>query len=161
MRTVRALRAHRDQTEVMELTADLDAPCEPEALFHWVEDLTRYTRWLNLVNRVEPHTASADGEPAWTVDLRATIGPFARTKRLRMVRTVHDAPHQVRFVRRELDGRDHGSWELVAGVDAIDTGSHLTMTLRYDGRFWGPALGAILSEEIDRSRARLSSLVAA
>lgn len=144
----------------MELTADLDAPCAPAALFHWVEDLTRYPQWLNLVDRVQPGSPDDPADVAWTVDLRATIGPFARTKRLRMVRTVHDAPHRVRFVRQELDGREHGTWELVAVVDPADTGSRLTMTLRYDGRFWGPALGAILAEEIDRSRSRLAELVA-
>ncbi|MGY6500514.1 MAG: SRPBCC family protein [Acidimicrobiales bacterium] len=143
----------------MELTADLEATCPPEELFGWVDDLTRYTRWLGLVHRVEPNGSSADPEPSWTVDLRASVGPFARTKRLRMVRTAHETPRRVRFERREVDGREHGAWELLAEVDDTPFGSRLTMTLRYDGRFWGPALGAILSEEIERSRVRLAGLV--
>ena len=48
-----------------------------------------------------------DGEPpVWDAELRARLGPLARSKRLRMVRTVHDSQRRVvRFERQELLAR--------------------------------------------------------
>jgi hypothetical protein len=147
----------------VELLAELDAPCSPTELFSWVDDLDRYQQWLGLVRRTEAVApAVAGGDPAWHVDLRAQLGPLSRAKRLRMERTVHDDTGEVLvavFERRELDDRSHGVWVLRAEVRSIDARSHLAMSLRYDGRLWGPALGAILQQEIERSRARLLVLV--
>lgn len=145
----------------MQLTADLDAPCAATELFAWVADLGRYPSWLAIVERAEP-TDPADGDPgpAWVVDLAARVGPFSRSKRLRMVRAELDEPHLVRFERRELDGRQHGEWTLRAEVtDLSGTGSRLVAHLHYGGRLWGPVLEPILSEEIDRSRTRLLDIV--
>ena len=96
----------------MEIVAEMDARCAPEQLFEWVDDLSRYAEWLEIVTRAEPITAADEGsgataEPAWAVDLRGRMGPLARSKRLRMIRTAHDPPHSVRFERAELDGRNH------------------------------------------------------
>ena len=134
----------------MELTAAMHAPCPPEALFAWVDDLGRYPSWLGIVERAEPETPAADGEVAWTVDLRGKVGPFARSKRLRMVRV---------FERRETDGRHHSAWLLEAEVDEVDGGSSLSMRLRYGGALWGPVLERLLGDEVDRSRDRLLALV--
>ena len=41
----------------MDVTATLDAPHPPEAVFAWVADLDRYPAWLDIVPK-----ASADGE---------------------------------------------------------------------------------------------------
>ena len=158
-------RVIRQTESTMELTAELQARCPPETLFYWVEDLSRYTRWMTIVHRAEPED-TADGAntaagSAWTVDLRAKVGPFSRTKRLRMVRVVCDEPHRAVFERAELDGRDHGRWRMNAGVSPVDGGSRLAMSLQYDGRLWGPAIGAILADEIERSRAQLAELVMA
>lgn len=140
----------------MDVTATLDAPCEPDALFVWVDDLARYPEWLDIVPRAEvvpPH--GEDAGPAWSVDLRGRLGPFARAKRLRMVRTVCERPLHARFERAEHDGRDHSAWVLDALVEAREGGSRLTMGLHYGGRLWVPALDRLLSEEIARSRPRL------
>lgn len=147
----------------MDHTAELSASCPPATLFSWVEDLSRYPRWLGIVERAEPAESDpGDPGPAWTVDLSARVGPFSRAKRLRMVRRALDAPRSVEFARRELDGRDHGVWELRADVtDVGDGASRLTMHLHYGGRLWGPVLEPILGDEIERSRARLAQLVAA
>ena len=102
------------------MTADLDAPCTPEELFAWVDDLGRYPDWLDIVPRavaVEPHPD--DAGPAWSVDLRGRLGPLARSKRLRMVRTALE-PGRVRFERVEHDGRRHSPWVLEAAVDEAD-----------------------------------------
>lgn len=138
----------------MDVVAELVAPCSPADLFTWVEDLERYPRWLEIVARVTP----ADGD-AWAVDLRGRLGPLARSKRLRMVRTAHDSPRRVRFERAELDGRDHSSWVLEAEVADHDHGSELRMRLHYGGGLFGPVLERVLRDEIERSRLRLLALV--
>jgi hypothetical protein len=149
----------------VDLTATLEAPCSPDALFEWVEDLGRYPRWLDIVPRAEEAApAPADAGPAWQVDLRGRLGPFARAKRLRMVRTVHRAPDsstagQARFERAEHDEREHSPWVLDARVDATAEGSRLVMSLHYGGRLWMPVLERLLTDEIERSRPRLLALV--
>jgi hypothetical protein len=144
----------------VDVTAELDAACPREALFAWVDDLGRYPAWLDIVPRAEPDGAEAD-EPAWRVDLRGRLGPLARSKRLRMVRTVHQPPSTVVFERRELDGRSHAAWVLRAEVSSLGEGdgggprSRLTMHLHYGGGLWGPVLERVLGDEIERSRPRL------
>lgn len=100
-----------------------------------------------------PHPG--DVGPAWLVDLRGRLGPLARTKRLRMVRTAHDTDRRVCFERVEHDGRHHAPWVLDAVVDPVAAGSRLTMALHYGGRLWVPALDRLLTEEIERSGPRL------
>ena len=148
----------------MDVVATLDAPCDVATLFAHVEDLDGYPRWLEIVPRavaVEPHPA--DVGPAWLVDLRGRLGPFARSKRLRMVRTVHEPGTQVQFERVEHDGRQHSPWVLTAAVEPLPTGSspgsRLTMRLHYGGSLFGPVLERLLADEIERSRPRLLALV--
>jgi hypothetical protein len=145
----------------MDVTADLVAPCDAAELFGWVEDLGRYPQWLDIVPRAEPaEPHPEDPGPAWSVDLRARLGPLARSKRLRMVRTVYDAPHQVRFERLEHDGRHHSPWVLTAEVTTQPDGSSCgTMKLHYGGALGGPLVEKLLADEIDRSRPRLLALV--
>ncbi len=143
----------------MDVTADLVAPCPPDELFAWVDDLGRYPRWLDIVpsaSAADPHPD--DPGPAWSVDLRGRLGPFARTKRLRMARTVHE-PGRVQFERVELDGRQHSPWVLSAVVDEADGASRLSMHLHYGGRLGGPLVERLLADEISRSRPRLLALV--
>lgn len=149
----------------MDTSASLDARCSPAALFDWVGSLDAYDRWLDIVPRTETAPA-ADGDPgpAWFVTLRGRIGPLARSKRLRMVRTVHDAPVEggegrAVFERRELDGRLHSAWVLRATVRATGDGSELRMDLHYGGSLWVPLLDRLLTGEIESSRARLRALV--
>lgn len=150
----------------MDVTAELVAPCEPGVLFDLVADLSTYPRWLDIVSRAVPtEVTEGDADPgngaaAWSVDLRGQLGPLARSKRLRMVRTVHDAPRQVRFERREHDGRQHSAWTLTATVTADGTTSTLRMHLHYGGRLAGPTVERLLAEEIERSAPRLAALVA-
>ena len=82
-----------------------------------------------------------------------------RSKRLRMVRTVRDAPNQARFERVEHDGREHSSWVLDAAVTETGAASRLTMRLHYGGRLWVAALDRLLTDEIERSRPRLLARV--
>lgn len=152
----------------MDVTADLTAPCAPDRLFAEVDDLSAYPAWLGIVPRAEPVDA-ADGDPgpAWSVELRGRLGPLARSKRLRMVRTDFEPGQAVRFERRELDGRQHSPWVLEARVhpvDGVDGGaatSRLEMHLHYGGSFGGSLLERMLDDEISRSRPRLLARVSA
>jgi hypothetical protein len=140
----------------LDVVASLEAPCEPSALFPWVDDLSRYPEWLDIVPRAMPADAHPDDPgPVWSVDLRGRLGPFARAKRLRMVRTVHEPHHHARFERAEHDGRDHSPWVLDAAIEGSAAASTLTMRLHYGGRLWMPALDRLLADEIERSRPRL------
>jgi hypothetical protein len=138
----------------VDVTADLDTPHSRERVFALVEDLVRYPSWLEIVPRVVP-----EGDDAWLVDLRGRLGPFARSKRLRMVRSRHEAPTAVRFERDERDGRSHSPWVLDASVVPFADGSRLTMHLHYGGGLFGPVLEPLLRDEIARSRPRLLELL--
>lgn len=134
----------------MDVTASVDTPHRAEEVWAVVSDLSTYPRWLEIVPRADPN-----GDGSWTVDLRARLGPFARSKRLRMVRAVAEAPRLAVFERAELDGRQHSPWVLRAAVGDGPAGSRLTMHLHYGGSLWGPVLERILGDTIERSRPRL------
>ena len=139
----------------MDVRASLDAACDPTRLFGIVSDLSKYPQWMDLVHRVSP-----DGEDAWDVELRAKVGPFARSKRLRMVRSESQSPSLVRFERREIDGRTHAPWVLTATIASSAGTSTLTMHLHYGGSlFTGGILERVLGEQIERGRSRLATLV--
>ncbi len=145
----------------MDVTSALDAPCTPDKLFVWIDNLALYPSWLEIVQRAAPTgSVEGDGGPAWAVDLRARLGPLARSKRLRMVRTKCDAPTIVRFERMELDGRNHSAWILEGSVEETTGGCRLTMHLHYGGSRFGSALERLLRDEISRSRPRLLGLIA-
>jgi hypothetical protein len=154
----------------VQTTETLLVPGPVSAVFALVDDLTVYPHWLRLVHEASaeettmavPSGDVADGvDVAWTVELRARIGPFARSKRLRMVRSVLEPNELVVFERRELDGRDHANWTLRAELASIDeTLTELKMHLAYDGRLWtGGLLERALDEEIRQGRERLVQLI--
>jgi len=144
----------------MQVDVVMVLPCAPSQLAPWVDDLSAYPEWMGLVHRAAPQPG--DG-PAWAVDLRARVGPLARSKRLRMVRTTPPGPGTVQFERRELDGRTHGRWEFTVVYDAVaGRAEHtdLSVVLRYDGALWtAGVLERILQDEIERSKERLYALV--
>ncbi len=138
----------------MDVVASLGAPHPPARVWAVVSDLGTYPSWLEIVPRAVP---GDDG--SWQVDLRGRLGPFARSKRLRMVRTVADAPTTAVFERQELDGRQHSPWVLRAEVEPDGEGSQLTMRLHYGGSLWGPVLERLLGDTIERSRSRLLAVL--
>ena len=125
-----------------------------------MEDLARYPAWFGAVQRAERDAARPDDPgPAWRVDLRGRVGPLARVKRLRMVRSAHEAPGLVRFERREDDGRTHSPWVLTAEVHAVPGGSRLDVRLHYGGGLFGPVLERLLADEVERAKPRLLARV--
>ena len=128
-------------------------------LFAEVATLDRYPAWMRMVHRVEALEPD-DGRPAWRVELRARIGPFARSKQLRMVRTEYEPERHVRFERVQDDEREHAEWILAADVEAVEGGASLTTALTYTGRLWGAAaLERALDEEIRQGKLALRQIV--
>ena len=139
----------------MDVRASLEANCDASRLFGLVNDLASYPQWMDLVHRVEPL-----GGNAWNVELRAKVGPFARSKRLRMVRTLSEPNSRVRFERVEEDGRSHAEWVLTATINSIGSACTLTMHLHYGGSlFTGGVLERVLADKIENGRTRLAELV--
>ena len=150
----------------MDVHASLAAPCDADTLFSLVDDLALYPGWVDLVHRAEPlSTGEWDvvSDAVWQVELRARLGPLARSKRLRMKRTEHDVvAHHVVFARTEADARRHSAWVLTADVKPAAAGSALTMHLHYGGALWtGGVLERALADQITNGQARLAALVSA
>ena len=152
----------------MNISADLVAPCSPDELYGWVDDLSRYPQWMGLVHRADRLNDDQVGRPVWNVELRAHIGPFSRSKRLTMTRTVGasdgDSIGQEQstavFERTETDGRRHSVWRLSVTVVPADAGSRLDMNLHYGGALWtGGVVERALNDEIAASRQRLLNLI--
>ena len=172
----------------MDIEASLTTSASVEVVLAHVDDLAAYPKWMSLVHSA---TRVADApESTWNVELRASVGPFARSKRLRLVRTAYDhgdatlgTTHggdvrRIVFERRETDGRTHAMWRLTVvvtggGVNAgtmptaptVPTaatggGTNLVMQLHYDGRFFVGVVESILQQHIDAGRKRLSELLA-
>jgi len=147
----------------VDVHATLEAAGSADRLFSFVDDLSDYPQWMDLVHRVEVAAAvdGDDGRPAWNVELRARVGPLARSKRLRMRRTVLDVDaHRVVFERAEADGRRHSPWVLTGDVEHRDGVSTLRMHLHYGGGLWtGGVLERVLTDQITNGRERLAALV--
>lgn len=146
----------------MDLRAEHELTCRPDQLRPLVTDLTRYPEWLTIVPRVEIADAAPDDPgAAWWVTLRGRLGPVSRAKRLRMVRAA-EQEGEVRFERREVDGRRHSRWELdVRWAETRPDRTRLVMDLHYGGGLFEPLVQRLLDTEIERSRDRLDALVAA
>jgi hypothetical protein len=130
-----------------------------QALFAEIATLERYPRWMRLVHRVTALTPDPVG-PAWWVELRARVGPFTRSKQLRMVRTEFVPNERVTFERVQADDRDHAAWILRGEVAPVDRGVELTMHLEYTGQLWSMnVLGRILDDEVRRSTTELARLL--
>ncbi len=131
-----------------------------DELFAVVSDLQTYPHWLDLVSDV-----TADKPDAFLVTITAKLGPFVRSKKLRMVSSLNQNTKQATFTRQEVDGRDHSDWvmqatvediaDLTADIETADSDrkqttsaptkkSKLSVSLHYDGSFWTGALEKIL-----------------
>lgn len=137
----------------MHQTVSAPVAASPERVAAIISDLATYPDWLDLVTAVTS-VDSGEEQPAWLVTIRATVGPFARSKKLRMVRTIADLTGETsayRFERKEVDGRDHSAWTLDAAVTTVSPhASSVTMDLRYEGGLWTaplePILGSFISD---------------
>lgn len=160
----------------MEIVRELVAPVAPHALFTYVDDLDAYPSWMPLIHTVERLDPDAAGGGLWSVELRASVGPFARSKRLRMRRTARRPDKLAVFEREEDDGRRHSDWILRAELSPVpvesnvpaaagsapSSGSHtrLVMTMVYGGSLWsGLGLDRVLDEQVRLGSEALLALV--
>lgn len=143
----------------MKIDVALDVPAAPDDVWPHLALLDRYPPWMRLVHRVDA-VDPIDANPAWDVELRAKVGPFARSKRLRMARTACARGRFVRFERAEFDGRDHAEWTLSTTLAGTESGSVVTTELFYGGDLWtGGILERVLHEEIRQAKASLLAVV--
>lgn len=148
--------AARESTVTVRNESSVEVPVSAAAVAPWVSDLGRYPEWMPLV-----HEAVPDGEHLWRVELRARVGVFARSKRLRMHRTVAEGNRWV-FERDEDDGRRHATWRLEVRLDPVDPGTRVTMTLSYEGSLWtGGILDRVLAAQIEAGKSGLVAVVGA
>jgi hypothetical protein len=133
-------------------------PATPQELFPYVARLEAYPPWLRLVHRAE--LVAEVPRPTWDVELRARVGPFARSKKLRMQRVAIDQDRGARFERAEIDGREHSMWALRVELAPSGDETVLTMHLAYDGKLWtGGVLERVLDDEVRRARVKLVQLL--
>jgi carbon monoxide dehydrogenase subunit G len=122
-----------------------------EAVRPVLRDLSTYPKWVPIVSSVEQN-----GEQHWIVELRVSLGPFARSKQLRMERSVDDDEH-IMFTRNESDGRKHAHWELRFEMSDVSSKTLVTAVLEYQGTMWTPgpvedALHNVLDAAVEQLR---------
>ena len=143
----------------MQTSESVVVPASAHELFPHVARLEAYPPWLRLVHRAE--LVAEQPSPTWDVELRARVGPFARSKKLRMQRVAIDEDRGVRFERAEVDGREHSMWALRVELEPSGDETVLTMHLAYDGKLWtGGVLERVLDDEVRRARVKLVELLA-
>ena len=144
----------------IDVRASLDADVPSGRLFAVIRDLGTYPQWLDIVHLAQVDEIS-DGLQSWNVELRAKIGPFARSKRLRMVRIRDESPSTVVFERREKDGKKHAPWVLRSEVTEANGTSTLAVHLHYGGSlFDGGIVERVLADQIVSGKAKLTQFLA-
>ena len=144
----------------IDVRASMDVDVPADAVFRVVRDLASYPQWLVIVHRVERDELEA-GQHVWNVELRAKIGPFARSKRLRMARTIDEHPTRVTFERSESDGKKHARWVLTSEISTHDGATTLRVHLHYGGSlFDGGVVERVLADQIESGKIRLSQVLA-
>ena len=132
------------------IEVDLDG--SPEQIFAALADLANYQNWLGFIDTVDID----GGDASWIVTLRAQVGPFARLKKLRMVRVEELVPESIRFSRREIDSKDHSDWDLYVTINEKEgVGCSVQMVVSYSGRFWSVPLQAVFTSHVEAAKVRL------
>ena len=134
----------------MQYSSDVIVAVDPAVVHPYVADLARYVEWMPMVHEVEPVD---DG--IWNVELRAKVGVFARSKRLRMKRTVNSS-QQIVFERDEIDGRRHSPWKMSVALQNVEAGCVVTVDLSYGGNLWTAGiLDRVLAAQVDAGKTGL------
>jgi carbon monoxide dehydrogenase subunit G len=134
----------------MNYSSTVDVPAAVEVVRPFVEDLASYPTWLPMV-----HNVSALTSDAWSVELRAKVGVFARSKMLRMRRTINEE-NIIVFERDEEDGRQHSPWVMRVSIIPSASGTNVTIDLSYGGTLWSAGiLDRVLASQVDAGKAGL------
>lgn len=138
----------------MKYSSSVELPVGVSNVLPFVNNLSQYPQWMPLVHAVE-----ADGEDSWNVELRAKVGVFARSKRIRMTRTTNTEADVV-FERNESDGGQHSAWKLAVSIDGCATQCTVTMYLEYGGNLWtAGVLDRVLAAQVEAGKAGLLKVV--
>jgi Polyketide cyclase / dehydrase and lipid transport len=163
LRQVDGVQPHLSQTVGVHRVISAETAVPAARLFAAMNDLGTYGEWMSLIDHCDPvdpvdpvDTASGDLGPAWIVTLKAKVGPFARSKRLRMVRVESTPNSSVRYERNEVDGKQHSAWVMEATISETGTSeSSVTVELTYSGGLWSGPLDVVLGSQVDEARERL------
>lgn len=148
----------------MRAASSVDLPVGIDTVLPWVSDLSRYVEWMPMVHAASPEGDDA-GSLAWDVELRAKVGPFARSKRLRMVRTSERrSPGSASFVfeRAERGGRSHSAWVMNVTVTSVGSMTTVAIDLEYGGSLWSAGvLDKVLAAQIEEGKKGILRVVTA
>lgn len=134
----------------MNYSSSVDVPFAIDVVRPFVEDLAAYPLWMPMV-----HNVASVAEDIWTVELRAKVGVFARSKKLRMRRSMNEEKVIV-FERDEDDGRQHSPWVMRVMLSPSATGTSVTIDLSYGGTLWTAGiLDRVLASQVDAGKAGL------
>ncbi len=138
----------------MKYSSSVSLAAASDVVRPFVADLAKYPQWMPLV-----HSAVEICDDVWDVELRAKVGVFARSKRLRMRRTLNSDTLYV-FERDEDDGRHHSPWMMRVSLTPSDSGSIVAIDLSYGGNLWtAGVLDRVLASQVDAGKAALAAVV--
>jgi carbon monoxide dehydrogenase subunit G len=134
----------------MKYSSTVDVPAALDEVRPFVEDLASYPTWMPMV-----HNVSALASDVWSVELRAKVGVFARSKMLRMRRSINEE-NVIVFERDEDDGRQHSPWVMRVSITPSASGTNVTIDLSYGGTLWSAGiLDRVLASQVDAGKAGL------
>lgn len=147
----------------MKASSSVTVPAPIERVVPYLEDLSGYPQWMPMIHSIARDDDS-DGT-AWLVELRAKVGPFARSKRLRMVRTVNERTDDSAtfvFERKERGGAVHSVWRMSVEVRSAGDSTDVAIDLEYGGTLWtAGVLDRVLAGNIEAGKAGLTRVVTA
>ena len=134
----------------MKYSSTVDVPSAMSDVRPFVDDLAAYPAWMPMV-----HNVSVLADDVWSVELRAKVGVFARSKALRMRRTMNEE-NIILFERDEDDGRQHSPWVMRVTLAPSELGTNVTIDLSYGGTLWTAGiLDRVLASQVDAGKAGL------
>lgn len=134
----------------MNYSSSVDVPVAVDAVRPFVEDLVAYPAWMPMV-----HNVIIVDDGVWSVELRAKVGVFARSKKLRMRRTMNEE-NIIVFERDEDDGRQHSPWVMRVSLSPSAKGTNVTIDLSYGGSLWTAGiLDRVLASQVDAGKSGL------
>lgn len=138
----------------MNYSSSVDVPVQSDVIRPFVENLSAYPAWMPMV-----HQVVASSDDVWSVELRAKVGVFARSKALRMRRTMND-DNVIVFERDEADNRQHSPWVMRVALSPSVNGTNVTIDLSYGGTLWTAGiLDRVLASQVDAGKAGLLRVV--
>lgn len=138
----------------MRASSSVTVPATIDRVVPHLVDLSGYPQWMPMIHSIERDDDGA--EVGWLVELRAKVGPFARSKRLRMVRTQNDQSRDgasIVFERKERGGASHSVWRMSVNVTSRGPSTDVSIDLEYGGTLWtAGVLDRVLAGNIDAGK---------